>query len=79
MSVDSETATTDEPTYSASALTIEQDAELDEKMPDSVKRFADGLQRASGRTFQCPSCGHASTGTCDECGYRHPQLREGTR
>lgn len=45
---------------------------LDQKMPESVKKFGD----AFGRVFECPECGSASEGTCPDCGYTHAKHRD---
>lgn len=50
-------------------------AELDAKMPTSVKSFTAAYEGGHGRVTECQNCGAVNGGVCGECGYKHPELR----
>lgn len=62
-------------TTARAKLATATDAELEAKMPESIKQFSKAFTSAT-RAFSCPECGTPSTGTCDNCGYTHAALRE---
>lgn len=81
MAAESQTPTTEEQDSETLAARFNEnigttnERVLDARMPSSVSDFIGDMKNAHGRTFACPKCGEATTGTCDNCGHTHAKLR----